>query len=109
VLNPEQVEKMRMHLNSVAWRDVIQPMLAQRAHELLKESIRLPSERGKPYTELDDSTASAHIRGRIAELEWMLTAWANEVQIHDFNRSQEQQQLQMNGSNEEVAAANPLG
>lgn len=98
-LPPDQIELVRRLLGSDIWNDVIQPRLVER----LKDKMRLlrlhPSER--PDKAPDDSA----LRGSLEELEWMLTAWENEVRVADYNRQLAEREAAQ--ENEAFAPANP--
>ena len=111
MLNAEQIEKLKLALASSGWRDVIQPMLANDGHELVKESLRLPSQRRPPYKDMDDTLATAHIRGRIAQIESVLEYFENEIRAFDHNRRLEELERQAAAAEASPgpspAAANP--
>ena len=103
-LSEEDVLKVKQMMQSSGWREVVIPALRRRGAEWMKESVRLPSERGKPYTDLDDAIAGPHIRGRIAELEYLLVSFQNELMVYEHNRSLDE----LDRSNGQVPnAANP--
>lgn len=82
-LPEESIQKLRQMLMSSAWKDVVEPVLAKRAHDAIKTLVVPPAERKGEGT-ADDAT----LRGRIQELEWMLSVWHNEIRLFDFERRQ---------------------
>lgn len=82
-LPEESIQKLRLILVSSGWKDVIEPVLAKRAHDAIKALVVPPAERKGEGTS-DDAT----LRGRIQELEWMLSVWQNEIRLFDFERRQ---------------------
>lgn len=83
-LSEEQVGKLKLLLISSGWKDVVEPVLAKRAHDAIKMLVIPPAERKGEAEGTDDAT----LRGRIKELEWMLSVWHNEVRLYDFERRQ---------------------
>jgi len=96
MLNPEQIEQLRMMTSTSGW-GILKQVIAERAHGAIKDLARLPAERSERYKTLDDSLASFHIRGRLEESEWVLTAVENEIKVHDMNRRMEELQREQNG------------
>jgi hypothetical protein len=84
-LTSDQVEKLRGLLQSSGWREVVRPAVEQRAKAASSLFRLLPSERPESYRGLDDSTVLNLLRGRLEELEWLMTAFNNEVTVHDIN------------------------
>jgi hypothetical protein len=87
-LDPDQIEKLRLTLTTSGWKDVMEPVIAKRAHDAIKSLVLRPSERSGEYKEMEDS----EIRARIKEAEWNLAVWRNEINIHDANRTMEELQ-----------------
>jgi hypothetical protein len=102
-LDEEQVGKIRLLMASSGWNDVMRPVIAKRAHEALKALVLHPAERAGEYKGLDDGV----IRAKIKECEWMLTAWANEIVVHDHNRQLDELERQQDGANPQNLSANP--
>ena len=96
MLTEEEAGQVRMLLVSHAWNDVVCQRLRQRLKQAERTLKQLPSERPKPYQGLDDGTATAHLRGRIEELEWLLTHWDMEIAAHEHNRKVDE--LHRNGA-----------
>ncbi len=90
MLAEEDLAKLRGTLHTSGWTDVIAPRLVKRGREALRELKLLPSERSGSLTGLKDGVASAFLKGRIAEIEWMLAAWDNEMQVADYNRRRDE-------------------
>jgi len=82
MLDPEQIDKVRLALISGGWKDVMEPIIAKRARDAIQALVAFPSERSGEFKEMDDS----QIRARIRESEWMLTVWRNEITVFDLNR-----------------------
>ena len=95
-LNSEQIEKVRGLLQSSGWREVVKPVLDQRALNIQKIFRLLPSERSEPYKNQDDMTVMNLLRGRLEEIEWFAAAFANEVSVYDMNQRQDETQRQAN-------------
>ena len=105
MLEPEQIEKLRGMLLSSGWREIAKPLLAERGHGFVKDALRMPSERSAPYKDMDDLLAITHLRGRIVEIEWLLSALENEVKNYDLNRRMEELQRAEQG----LPPENPTG
>lgn len=103
-LNPEQVAKLRLALQGGGWKDVMEPAIANRAHQAIRALVLSPSERSGEFKEMEDS----QIRARIQEAEWMLTVWKNEITVFDLNRANDElaRQRSQEGS-EPDPTANP--
>lgn len=102
-LNEEQIGKVRLLLQTSGWNDVMKPLLAVRANNAIKALVLSPAEREGEFKEMDDAT----IRARIREVEWMLTAFVNEIAVFDHNRRLDELQLQTNPDSSEPFTANP--
>ena len=81
-LSGEQVEKVRLTLQTSGWNDVMQPLYAARSREAIKALCLTPGERAGPFKDLDDNA----LRGIIRECEWMLNVWANEIKVFEHNQ-----------------------
>ena len=97
-LGTDAVEKLRGVMSLSGWRDVMRPLIDKRMQTCQKMAFMLPPERPKPYSEMDDHTATSVLRGEAKGLEWVLHAFENEVAVHDFNRRQNELLGQGNGS-----------
>lgn len=95
MFTPEEADKIRGWLASSAWRDVVKPRLLQRREAAVNQLILLPSERGP---QIEDPNA---VRGRILELDFLLRAFASEVEIFDHNQRSDELARQ------KLLAANP--
>ena len=100
-LNEDQVQKVRLLLQSSGWNDVVKPAIAQRANAAIKNLILTPAERTGEFKEMDDSA----IRAQIREAEWLLAVFVNEVAVFDHNRRLDELQRQDNP--ETQTTANP--
>lgn len=104
MLDGEAVEKIRGMLYGHGYREVFKPIVEERIKTLRGLALMLPIERPEPYKSLDDSGATSILKGEVRALEWVVNAFENEVKIADFNRKQEEAQI--NGAN--PAATMPL-
>ena len=86
MLEPEQIDKLRLALVSGGWKDVMEPVIANRARQAIAALVLSPSERTGEFAKMED----AQIRARIQEAEWMLTVWKNEVTVFDLNRANDE-------------------
>lgn len=95
MLDGEEIDQLRALMSMKGWLDVMRPKIENRLRVKIKSLMMFPSER--PETERED----AALRGAIAELEWMLVSWQNEITVHDHNRQLDdlaaQQQTEANG------------
>jgi hypothetical protein len=83
-LPDEAIQKLRLMLVSSGWKDVMEPILAKRAHDAIKALVLAPAERRGEMAGVDDAT----LRARIQEDEWMLIVWRNEINAADIERRQ---------------------
>ena len=93
MLDSTQIEKLRMLLAMGGWNDVMKPVIQNRAHNAVRALVLDPSEREGEFKGMEDSA----IRARVREAEWMLSAWANEVAVHDHNRRLDELDRQRTG------------
>jgi hypothetical protein len=93
MLNDEQIQMLRIAIQSSGWTQVMKPLLANRANAAIKALVLPPSERRGDYEGISDDG----LRGRIQEMEWMLFAWDNEIVVHEQNRRRDELQRQQNG------------
>ncbi len=100
MLDGSEIDKLRLLLTLGGWNDVMKPRLENRLRQKIKSLMLFPSERGKE--DQDD----AALRGAIAELEWMLVSWSNEITVFEHNRAVDELHEQENGR-EPVSTANP--
>lgn len=91
--NEAQLEATRTLLVSDGWNGVVKPSIARWANEAIKALILQPSERGGVFKTMTDDA----IRERIRAAEWLLSAFANEVAVADFNRRLDELQGQPAG------------
>ena len=82
MLTEEQVGQVRLALMSGGWKNVMEPAIANRAHQAIRALVLSPSERTGEFKEMDDT----EIRARIHEAEWMLSVWRNEIVVFEANR-----------------------
>lgn len=80
MLDATQIDQLKLLLSTKGWQEVMRPVIGTRAAQLIKTLVLHPSER--PEQDRDDS----RLRGRIEELEWMLAAWPNEINVYEHNR-----------------------
>ena len=100
-LNEDQVNKVRLLLQSSGWNDVVKPVIATRANTAIKALILTPAERTGEFKDMEDSA----IRAQIREAEWLLAVFVNEVAVFDHNRRVDELQRQENP--EAPSTANP--
>jgi len=53
------------------WRTVMKPIILERARVVKDLAFAIPSERPKPYSEMDDTTATSVLRGEAKALLWV--------------------------------------
>ena len=97
MLNVQQIQQVRQMLQTSGWNDVLKPFALGRGRELTKIALRLPANRPEPYKGMDDRDAMNHIRGRIEEIEWLMSFFENEINVSDFNRRKDELERQTNG------------
>ncbi len=106
-LTEDQAQKLRVGLMSGAWREIMQPAIANRAQAAIKALCLMGDERkthGGAFKELSDD----ELRATIRECEWHLTVWQNELKVFDFNKAQDDFQRQGNGDLSPPANAEDL-
>ena len=103
MLNDDQIQKVRGMMQSSGWNEVLKPLVLVRGRELSKTALVMPGQRSEPYKSMDDRDAMNHIRGRIEEIEWLMSFFENEINVYDYNRRRDELDRQANGSE-----ANPL-
>ena len=83
-LPDDAIQKLRLVMFSSGWKDVIEPVIAKRAHDAIRALVTPPAERRGETSGADDAT----LRARIQEMEWMLSCWRNEINLADLERRQ---------------------
>jgi hypothetical protein len=101
MLSSEQIDKVRLTLQTSGWNEVMMPAYKMRATEAIKALCLAPEERQGQFKGLDDSTLRAIVR----ETEWMLNVWVNEINVFEMNRLTEERMSQ--GARDGVNAAAP--
>lgn len=109
MLSDEQVDKIRGVLMLSGWREVMKPVIEQRRATVREMAFMMPGERPKPYSTLDDVSATAFLRGESAGLEWVLHVFQNEVIVAEASRARDEFTRQQNGANPTAPIpANPV-
>lgn len=86
MLEPAEIEKVRLVLASSGWNDVIKPRLMARGRTSLKALALTRSERAIEYKQTDFDVEDDMLRAMIREAEWMAVSWDNEVSVANANR-----------------------
>jgi len=101
-LPEDAIQKLRLLVISSGWKDVMEPVIAKRAHDAIKALVIAPAERKGDMSGVDDAT----LRARIQEDEWMLSVWRNEINLADLERRQLNELESRDGGDN---AGNPTG
>lgn len=99
MLDNDACDKLKLTMMTAGWNEVILPLLANRANAAIKALVLLPTEREGEFKGVGDDV----IRARIREIEWMMTAWKNEVAVNAHNRRLDELDL----SKQDPSTANP--
>lgn len=91
MLTQEQAEKLRLLLFSGGWNEVMRPAIENRLRSHVKKLTLWPSER---KAEDQDDTK---LRAQAEELQWMLSAFENELKVEEYNRQVDELHRQTNG------------
>lgn len=94
MLNPEDVEKVRLVIHSAGWNDVIRPALLRRGAEAVKALVMSRTERAERYAKSDLNTDDDVLRAIVRDVEWMASVWLNEIAVADHNRRLDELQSQ---------------
>ena len=86
MLSPEDVEKVRLVLHSGGWNDVMRPALLRRGAEAMKALVMSRTERADRYAKSDFNADDDVLRAIVRDVEWMSSAWLNEILVADHNR-----------------------
>jgi hypothetical protein len=89
-LNEEQIDKIRLVLQSTGWNDVMRPALENRGRGALKALALSRSERAEQFKGGDLDTDDDILRAIIRDCEWMVSVWSNEVSVFDYNRRRDE-------------------
>jgi hypothetical protein len=103
MLGPDAIEKVKTLLASAGWNEVVKVSLAQYANSAIKALILMPSERVGEFKEMSDG----EIRERIRAAEWLLSAFANEVAVAEFNRRLDELKRQESGEGTSPDSGSP--
>ena len=104
ITDPDVIARIRALLASAVWNTDIKPALAERARGLIKTLVLSEAERPQP------SQPEDMIRGRIQEIEYILSAFENEIRVFDHNRLRDEldrRQAQMENGQDPAVTANP--
>ena len=85
-----QMEMLRNLLRMEGWRTVMKPIILERARVVKDLAFAIPSERPKPYSEMDDTTATSVLRGEAKALLWVANIFEQTVAAEDANRRREE-------------------
>lgn len=86
MLDPEQIDKIRLVLASDGWNHVMKPLVMNRAKLALKSLALTRSERSVEMKGTDFDTDDDVLRAIIRDCEWMAVVWGNEIVTFDHNR-----------------------
>ena len=102
MLNEQQIHLVKQMLGMGGWNDVVKPLVIGRGRDLTKVAMMMPSQRPEPYKDMDDREAMNHIRGRILEIEWLVSFFDAEINVFDYNRRRDEldRQTQINNGTE---------
>lgn len=103
-MTEEQYDQLKLLLRTDGWRNVMKPLIAQRQQVVRSLSFKMPSERPKPYSDLDDQSCTTLLKGENKALEWVLNIFEQTVAVIDAERRKSEEQSQ-NGST--AVGANP--
>lgn len=90
MLEPEQVQKVRLVLATSGWNDVMRPALENRGRTALRALALSRTERARSFPGTDFDTEDDILRAMIRDCEWMTFSWINEVVVHDANRARDE-------------------
>lgn len=85
-----QMELLRNVLRMDGWRQVMKPIIEERARIVKELAFAVPAERPKPYSDMDDHTATSVLRGEAKALLWVANIFENTVATEDANRRREE-------------------
>ena len=81
-LNDEQIDKLRLTVNTDGWNQVILPIVAGRGRQAIEALLLDPAERTGEFKEMTDDS----IRARARAVEWLLSVLRNELAAAEHNR-----------------------
>lgn len=82
-LDDDQIRKLRTTLATEGWREVIEPLVAERGHRFMKMAFGPVSERPEAYRDAEFD----FFRGVVDNTQWMLTYWKAEIDVHNHNET----------------------
>lgn len=85
-LTDEQCDKLVVMLQTSGWREVFLPIVAQRGQMRIKALCLPPGRREGINKDMSDEA----IRGALEELEYVLSAFQNEVTVNRANRQRDE-------------------
>lgn len=87
-LDAEDIEKLRYLLRSAAWQEVVRPVLLARK-AILMQTLLLDRE------ERADKSDDQKVKGRIQEIDWIVTRFEQAVDEFDHNSAVDERQRQL--------------
>lgn len=90
MLNEDQIQKLRLALQTSGWNDVIKPAIHRRGAQALKALALTRAERSREFVRSDFDTEDDVLRAIIRDCEWMVVCWDNEVLVHEENRKRDE-------------------
>lgn len=86
-LDEAEIEKLRYLIRSAGWSEIVRPVLLARKNILLQALVLDENERA-------EKVSDQKIKGRIAEIDWILTRFEQAVQQYDHNVAVDERQRQ---------------
>lgn len=105
MITDEAAQKLRILFATSGWNDVIHVAGQQRAKEALRVLAMNPDERKESGGQFKNKTDD-QLRQIMAEADWYLLGWRNELTVYDMNRQREELSRQQNGPG---MAPEPIG
>jgi len=86
----DQMDMLKHLLQMDGWCLVMKPIILERARIVKDLVVKLPSDRPKPYSDMDDQTATSVLRGEAKGLDWVAEIFEQSVATHEANRRREE-------------------
>jgi hypothetical protein len=90
----DQVQALRLMMQTDGWKTVFQPWLVATGHDLVKQILEVPSRRTAQWRDVPEDV----MRGEIRRIEYILTWTANQLQVEDHNRLRDELDQAKNGA-----------
>ena len=90
MLDPDQLTKIRMTLQTSGWNDVMKPAIQDRGRSAVKALVLTRSERATAYKGSHFDTEDDVLRAIIHDAEWLAVCWDNELQVAEYNRRRDE-------------------